>query len=83
VSAIDYNNIYTAAFQKMVAEEAKMGNIEKTGRKYGVQVSWIQEWQRNGLIHSYVIKRFCSDLDKIFRKHIYRFEMIFICRSVG
>jgi hypothetical protein len=31
----------------MVAEEAKMGNIEKTGRKYGVQVSWIQEWQRN------------------------------------
>jgi len=47
VSAIDYNNIYTAAFQKMVAEEAKMGNIEKTGRKYGVQVSWIQEWQRN------------------------------------
>ena len=46
MSAIDYNSIYTAAFQKMVASEAAMGNIERTGRKYGVKVTWIQEWQQ-------------------------------------
>lgn len=44
-SNVDYNSVYTAAFQKMVAAEAEMGNIERTGRKYGVQVSWIKEWQ--------------------------------------
>lgn len=44
--AIDYNMVYTAAFQKMIVAEAEMGNIERTGRKYGVKVSWIKEWQQ-------------------------------------